>query len=89
MTRAQGARVAIWQVLREQLDIGRLYCAAERKADASEMGLDHPDARAYFAAYRQAIDRGKHGDEIELPEHLRQELKWGAKCERVATALRD
>lgn len=66
-------------MLREQLDIGKLYCAAERKADQSEMGLHDPDARAYFSAYRQAIDRGKHGDEIVLPDHLREEIKWGKK----------
>ena len=50
-------------VLREQLAIGKLYRAGERKAKASASGLDDADARACFEAYRQAIDRGKHGDE--------------------------
>lgn len=62
------------QVLREAMAIGKLYKAGERKAKASALGLDDPDAMACFAAYRQAIDHGKHGDGISLPDHLRKEL---------------
>eukprot|EP00931_Biecheleriopsis_adriatica_P007729 TRINITY_DN108996_c0_g1_i1.p1 TRINITY_DN108996_c0_g1~~TRINITY_DN108996_c0_g1_i1.p1 ORF type:complete len:654 (-),score=107.88 TRINITY_DN108996_c0_g1_i1:6-1967(-) len=52
--------------------IGRLYCAGEKVAD--RYGLGHPDARAYFKAFTQAIDAGKHGNAIDLPEHLRESV---------------
>ncbi|EOD13858.1 hypothetical protein EMIHUDRAFT_464640 [Emiliania huxleyi CCMP1516] len=61
--------------LREGCAVGKLYRAGERKAKESPRGLDDPDAIACFAAYRQAIDHGKHGAGVELPEHLRKELK--------------
>ena len=61
--------------LREGCAVGKLYRAGLRKAKESPRGLDDPDAIACFAAYRQAIDHGKHGAGVELPEHLRKELK--------------
>lgn len=61
--------------LREGCAVGKLYRAGVRKAKESPRGLDDPDAIACFAAYRQAIDHGKHGAGVELPEHLRKELK--------------
>ena len=54
--------------------IGKLYRAGEDIADNSEQGLCHPDAKAYFRAYAQAIDAGKHGNCIHLPEHLRAKV---------------
>lgn len=54
--------------------IGKLYRAGEEVADKSEQGLHHPDAKAYFRAYAQAIDAGKHGNKIDLPEHLRAKV---------------
>ena len=63
------------KILAEQLAIGKIYRAAERKAESSELGLRDPDAMALFAAYAQAIDHGKHGAGIDLPAHLRDELK--------------
>mmetsp|Transcript_85388 Transcript_85388/g.150959 ORF Transcript_85388/g.150959 Transcript_85388/m.150959 type:complete len:641 (+) Transcript_85388:52-1974(+) len=54
--------------------IGKLYCAGEKVADKSPLGLDDPDARALFRAYSQAIDAGKHGNSIDLPEHLRKKV---------------
>ena len=54
--------------------IGKLYCASERVADKSPQGLQAADARAFFKAYVQAIDAGKHGCAIDLPEHLRKEV---------------
>jgi len=51
--------------------IGKLYKAGEDVADKSEQGLRHPDAIAFFQAYAQAIDASKHGNCIDLPEHLR------------------
>jgi len=54
--------------------IGKLYRAGEAVADESELGLCHPDAKAYFRAYVQAIDTGKHGNCIHLPEHLRAKV---------------
>ena len=54
--------------------IGKLYKAGEEVADKSEQGLHHPDAQAYFRAYAQAIDAGKHGNNIDLPDHLRSRV---------------
>lgn len=54
--------------------IGRLYRAGEEIADRSPDGLDNEDAIAYFKAYVQAIDAGKHGNTINLPEHLRKRV---------------
>ena len=54
--------------------ISKLYRAGEDVADSSEQGLCHPDARAYFRAYAQAIDAGKHGNRIDLPERLRTKV---------------
>jgi hypothetical protein len=62
------------RALAEQMLVGKLYNAMKRRADNSQDGLAHPDARALGEAYVQAIDRGKHGDEIQLPQHLRDEL---------------
>ena len=55
--------------------IGRLYNAAEKIADESDLGIRDPDARALFEAYTQAIDQGKHGGEIYIPEHLRKRFR--------------
>jgi len=60
--------------LAEQMLIGKLYNAMKQKADLSQEGLAHPDARALGQAYVQAIDRGKHGDAVVLPQHLLEEL---------------
>lgn len=54
--------------------IGKLYCAGEKAADKSPEGLADPDARAFFKAYAQAIDAGKHGNSIDLPERLRKQV---------------
>lgn len=54
--------------------IGKLYRAGEKVADESPLGLHDPDARAYFKAYTQAIDAGKHGNAIDLPDRLREKL---------------
>ena len=54
--------------------IGKLYKAGERKAKQSELGLNDPDAAAFFTAYTMAIDHGKHGDGIQLTDRLRKEV---------------
>merc|ERR1719454_1345303 len=54
--------------------IGKLYKAGEKIADKSPSGLYDKDARSYFKAYSQAIDAGKHGNQIDLPEHLRKQV---------------
>ncbi|CAE7326310.1 RDR2 [Symbiodinium sp. CCMP2592] len=63
------------ETIHEKDLIGRLYKAAEIIADESELGIRDPDARTLFIAYRQAIDQGKHGGEIDIPEHLRQRFR--------------
>ena len=62
------------EVLKEAMAIGKLYKAGERKAKQSELGLNDPDAAAFFTAYTMAIDHGKHGDGIQLTDRLRKEV---------------
>lgn len=63
------------ETIHEKDLIGRLYKAAEKIADESERGIRDPDARTLFIAYRQAIDHGKHGGEIDIPEHLQKRFR--------------
>ena len=49
------------KVLEESHLIGRLYRAAEKRAEKSSQGLQDPDVQALFRAYVQSIDTGKHG----------------------------
>eukprot|EP00913_Durusdinium_trenchii_P002975 g2756.t1 len=60
------------EVLKEGQLIGRIYRAAEKRA--IDHGLRDPDAQALFRAYVQSIDTGKHGNSIEIPQHLRKEV---------------
>lgn len=62
------------EVLEQRNLIGRLYRAAEKRAKSSHLGLRDPDAQALFRAYVQCIDSGKHGNEIDIPQHLRKEV---------------
>lgn len=62
------------EVLQQRNLIGRLYRAAEKRAKSSHLGLRDPDAQALFRAYVQCIDSGKHGNEIDIPKHLRKEV---------------
>ena len=73
LVRAQ-AHMTDVRVLKEGMAIGKLYKAGERKAKQSALGLNDPDAAAFFTAYTMAIDHGKHGDGIELPDRLRKEV---------------
>ena len=58
-------------------NVGASPTCAPVSATSSPIGSRHVghSAIACFAAYRQAIDHGKHGAGVELPEHLRKELK--------------
>ena len=47
---------------------GQLYNAMERRAIAH--GMDDEEALALGAAYKQALEREKHGGAIRLPAHL-------------------
>ncbi|KNC83425.1 hypothetical protein SARC_04314 [Sphaeroforma arctica JP610] len=63
----------------EKRDISVLYGLWK---DCAELyGLDHRDSRGFEAAFVQAIDQGKHGDEIELDDDLRARFlaKKGSK----------
>lgn len=51
--------------------IGKLYKEMEKLHVSSPQGMDDPDAIAYANAYVNALNRGKHGVEIDLPRHLR------------------
>ena len=59
-------------VFGERALIGKLYNRMDKIASSHELGMDHPDARAFGAAYVQALEREKHGGAIELPEHLQK-----------------
>mmetsp|Transcript_75529 Transcript_75529/g.179418 ORF Transcript_75529/g.179418 Transcript_75529/m.179418 type:complete len:766 (-) Transcript_75529:25-2322(-) len=52
--------------------IGKLYKAAVKKRE--EKGMDHEDVLALWNAYKECIDRGKHGGDLHLPDHLWLEL---------------
>ena len=80
------AHMTCEQALVEKMLIGKLYNAMERKADESPNGLVDPDVRALGEAYVQAIDHGKHGDDILLPQHLRTELGLDAASPQTSSA---
>lgn len=65
-------------VLLEVKEIGRL--CNEWKKVAEEHGLEHPDAIALGRAYEQSLERGKHGVEVQLPEHLQRGKAKGGKA---------
>jgi TusA-related sulfurtransferase len=58
-------------VLQEHAFIAKLYKAMEKIQKSSPRGMDDPDAIAYANAYVMALNRGKHGVDISLPQHLR------------------
>lgn len=53
---------------------GCLYKLAEKTADASNLYMRDPDAIAFANAYNQALEYGKHGGKINLPDHLHAEV---------------
>ena len=55
--------------------IGSLYKLAEKIADTEDEKLDHPDVRALYNAYNEALEYTKHGRPIRLPRHLIKMLK--------------
>ena len=61
--------------------IGKLYRAGEKVAD--KHGLGHPDAIVFPRAYAQAVDASKHGNSIDFPERLLEQVgmstdtSWG------------
>lgn len=61
-------------VLNSKAMIGKLYNAMKKAQEQSQRGMDDEDAVAFGSAYRQALDIGKHGGSINLPEHLRQKV---------------
>jgi len=53
----------------------KLYKASEKAADADEERfMRNPDAECFADAYYQALDNGKHGTKVILPEHLWDKL---------------
>ena len=63
------------ETLHEGHKIGKLYNAAEAVADKSDLGIRDPDAQALFKAYAQAIDQGKHGGGVHIPDHLKSRFR--------------
>ena len=56
--------------LREHKDVCKLYKRWEQSVASSSLGMDDADARSYAEAYVQALEHGKHGEGVRLPEHL-------------------
>ena len=59
-------------MLEDHALVSRMYKEMTKIHDSSPLGMDDPDAIAYANAYLAAIDRGKHGIEVLLPDHLRK-----------------
>ena len=53
---------------------GKLFSLSNEIADESSLYNKDPDAIASAAAYKQALDVGKHGGPIFLPAHLHNKL---------------
>lgn len=58
--------------------IGKLYKL--RDEVIHELGYHHRDAMAFGAAYRDAIDTGKHGGSVRLPARLWPKVPAGLHC---------
>ena len=55
--------------------IGKLYTANGKAADADgERFMRNPDAIAFADAFYQALENGKHGTKVVLPEHLWEKI---------------
>ena len=50
--------------------IGKLYTAAKKVADKSEKGMHDEESIMYARAYKNALEIGKHGGQVNLPAHL-------------------
>lgn len=58
-------------VVNENQLISRIYKEMEKVLKTSAQGMDDPDYIHYADAYLLAIDRGKHGIDVVLPQRLR------------------
>jgi len=55
--------------------ISYLFRKAERAADADpNLFLRNSDSKSYGMAFKQALEHGKHGTELELPRHLEPDI---------------
>ena len=54
--------------------IGQLYKLSKELAEESPEGIKNEGAMAFGAAFKDALDFGKHGGQIKLPLHLHKEL---------------
>lgn len=55
--------------------VGKLYNASEKAADDDKgKSMMNEDAMAFANAYYDALENGKHGTKIKLPQHLWSEL---------------
>jgi hypothetical protein len=53
---------------------GKLYRLFTKTADESKDKIADPDAIAYADAFNQALEFGKHGNKIILPQHLQTQV---------------
>ena len=67
---------------------GALYNLGAKIADESPKLLKDDDARACFAAYKNALEYEKHGRPIELPEHLHEKIR-STKLRELLTTIDD
>jgi hypothetical protein len=54
--------------------IGKLYNTAKEVADKSPRFMHEPDAISFARACKRALEMGKHGGKVYLPEHLHEKL---------------
>ncbi|CAJ1388393.1 unnamed protein product [Effrenium voratum] len=69
MLDAKGWRHIFWLA-------GRLCNHGRTWAKKSAEGLRHPVARECFDLFLDVIDNKRHGGSVDLPQHLRRDLRW-------------
>lgn len=73
--RAVHAYLADRATLQAPLEVGRIFRLWEATVASKQLGMDDPDALLLADAYLGALNAGKHGDDTQLPLHLRKLLE--------------
>jgi hypothetical protein len=60
--------------------IGKLYTGAQKIADESDNFMREPSCIAYATAFKRALEMGKHGGKVYLPEHLHDKIPPNLRC---------
>ena len=54
--------------------VKKFHALSKKTADNSDAFMADADCRAFAAAYQAALDIGKHGGKVTLPEHLHDKV---------------